>query len=47
MNQDVLNIACDRAGYDLELDHRAPANPPLPTQRAEWADALLRSKGLR
>jgi hypothetical protein len=45
--QAVLNSAYDRAGYDLEIDYRAEARPPLEAGPAAWADQLLRSKGLR
>jgi hypothetical protein len=36
-----------RAHYDLRLDYRQPPEPPLSPRDAAWADALLRSKGLR
>lgn len=36
-----------RAHYDLRLDYRQPPEPPLSPPDAAWADALLRSKGLR
>lgn len=45
--QAVLDSACDRAGYDLELDYRTEPQPPLEGPLAAWADELLRSKGLR
>jgi hypothetical protein len=45
--QVVLDSAYDRAGYDLEIDYRAEARPPLEGELAVWADELLRSKGLR
>lgn len=45
--QAALDSAYDRAGYDLRVDYRKPANPPLDEKQAEWADQLLRSKGLR
>jgi hypothetical protein len=45
--QQVLATAYDRAGYDLELDYRQEPVPPLPGNYVEWADGLLRSKGLR
>jgi Protein of unknown function (DUF4058) len=36
-----------RAYYDLRLDYRQPPEPPLAPPDAAWADALLRTKGLR
>ena len=36
-----------RAHYDLRLDYRQPPEPPLSPADATWADALLRTKGLR
>jgi hypothetical protein len=45
--QAVLDGAFDRAGYDLEFDYRLEPSPPLSGKLAEWADQLLRSKGLR
>jgi hypothetical protein len=45
--QAVLNTAYDRAGYDLELDYRADAIPPLEGEWNAWAHRLLQKKGLR
>jgi Protein of unknown function (DUF4058) len=45
--QVALDAIYDRAGYDLEIDYRNDPNPPLIGKQAEWADELLRSKGLR
>jgi len=45
--QVVLDTAYSRAAYDLEIDYRSEAVPPLPPERAKWAHDLLRSKGLR
>jgi hypothetical protein len=45
--QAVLEAAYENAGYDLEIDYRRDANPPLSGKLAVWADELLRSKGLR
>jgi hypothetical protein len=45
--QVVLDSAYDRAGYDLEIDYRAEARPPLEGELAVWADELLRSNGVR
>ena len=44
--QSVLDTAYDRACYDLEIDYRQKPTPPLGGKLAEWADQLLRSKGL-
>jgi hypothetical protein len=43
----LLHEFYDRAGYDLRLDYRAEAEPPLEGDDAAWADALLREKGVR
>jgi hypothetical protein len=45
--QAVLNSAYDNANYDLEIDYRHEPVPALNGKLAEWADQLLRSKGLR
>ena len=45
--QAALNIAYDRANYDLRIDYRKEPRPPLTEEPAAWADELLRSKGLR
>jgi hypothetical protein len=45
--QELLHRVYDRAGYDLALDYRRQPVPPLPELDAEWADAVLREKGLR
>ena len=45
--QAVLNAAYANANYDLEIDYRDDPDPPLIGKLAEWADELLRSKGLR
>jgi Protein of unknown function (DUF4058) len=42
----VLHVLYDRAGYDLRLDYRAEADPPLAGEDAVWADALLHAAGL-
>jgi uncharacterized protein DUF4058 len=36
-----------RARYDLRIDYRQLAEPPLSPPDAAWADALLRAQGLR
>lgn len=45
--QAVLDTVYDRSSYDLALDYRSDPIPPLPPKYAEWADRLLREKGLR
>ena len=45
--QEALNLVYDRAGYDLDIDYSADPVPPLTSELAEWANALLKSKGLR
>jgi hypothetical protein len=45
--QAALDPIYDRAGYDLEIDYQREPIPPLAGKLAEWADRLLRSKGLR
>lgn len=45
--QQVLTTVYDRAGYDLEIDYRAAAVPPLTGDSEAWAQQLLQSKGLR
>jgi hypothetical protein len=45
--QAVLDTAYDRANYDLEIDYRTEPIPPLGSGWAEWADSLLKQKGLR
>jgi len=45
--QAVLEAACDRAGYDFELDYSADPIPPLEGERNAWAHRLLKEKGLR
>lgn len=43
----LLHALYDRAGYDLRVDYRADAEPPLGDADATWADALLRGATLR
>ncbi len=43
----ALNAAYDRAGYDLSIDYRKDANPPLKGADKTWADKLLREHGHR
>jgi hypothetical protein len=45
--QAALDAAYDRGGLDMEIDYRKQPRPPLDKKLAEWADRLLRSKGLR
>lgn len=45
--QVVLDTAYDRAAYDLEIDYRAAAIPPLQGEADQWAVELLRAKSLR
>jgi hypothetical protein len=43
----ALDLAYDRARYDLELDYRSEPVPPLNNEWAAWADAYLLAKGVR
>jgi hypothetical protein len=43
----LLHDLYQHAGYDLRLDYRAEAEPPLEGEDADWADGLLRDAGLR
>lgn len=43
----ILHALYDRAGYDLRLNYRTEPDPPLAGDDAAWADALLRTAGLR
>ena len=45
--QAALDAAYDRANYDLGIDYRKEPRPPLDGELADWADRLLKSKGLR
>ena len=45
--QAVVTSAYDRAGYDLIINYRAEPTPALKPQQQEWADKLLKSRGLR
>jgi len=44
--QAVLDDAYDDGGYDI-IDYRKPPKPSLEGAAADWADSLLREKGLR
>ena len=44
----ILHDLYERAGYDLRINYRDDATPPLEEEDdAVWADALLREAGLR
>jgi hypothetical protein len=43
----ALRTIYEKAAYDLSIDYSQPPEPPLAGDDAEWADALLREKGLR
>jgi hypothetical protein len=45
--QAVFDSGYDRAAYDLEMDYRKEPRVPWPAEYVEWADCLLREKGLR
>jgi hypothetical protein len=45
--QEVLATAYERAAYDLQVNYRAEPTPRLAPEMAEWANALLTSKGKR
>lgn len=45
--QEALNLAYDRAAYDMTVDYRDDPIPPLPADLARWAAKLLKQKGLR
>ena len=39
--QNMLNIAYERAAYELRVDSQQDALPPLTGEAAEWARRLL------
>ncbi len=43
----ALATCYDRGSYDLSVDYTKNPEPPLPPEEAQWADALLRDRGLR
>ena len=43
----ILHDLYERAGYDLRINYRGDATPPLEGDDAVWADNLLRDAGLR
>ncbi len=45
--QEVLDLAYDRAGYDMDTDYAREPDPALNPEWAAWSDRLLREKGLR
>jgi hypothetical protein len=45
--QALLDQCYRRGRYEGDLDYRKDADPPLRGAEAEWADELLRNKGLR
>jgi hypothetical protein len=45
--QAVFATVYDRAGYQYQIDYKVSPEAPLDEARSAWADALLRSKGLR
>ena len=45
--QALLEQAYENGGYGDDIDYREEPAPPLTTDDAAWADALLRKKGIR
>ena len=43
--RDALDAAYDSAGYDLTIDYRNAAVPPLATDAAAWASSILTKAG--
>lgn len=43
----VLDKAYDKSAFDLSIDYKSDPTPPLSAADAEWADNLLKEKGLR
>jgi hypothetical protein len=43
----VLKAAYEHGAYDVSIDYREEATPPLEADDAAWADGLLRQQGLR
>jgi hypothetical protein len=43
----TLHDLYDRRSYDLRLNYRYPAEPPLRDAAATWVDTLLREAGVR
>jgi hypothetical protein len=42
-----LKEAYEHGAYDVSVDYREEAMPPLEGDDAAWADSLLRQQGLR
>ena len=40
----ILHDLYDRAGYDIVIDYRVPLTPPLGSDDAAWAEALVRGQ---
>ena len=45
--QICLDLAYEDGAFERRIDYRAEPLPPLSPEDAAWADALLKSKGLR
>jgi Protein of unknown function (DUF4058) len=45
--QAVLATVYDRAGYDLQIGYTRDLVPPPSDEWADWADQLMKAKGLR
>ncbi len=45
--QALIDRAYEDGGYAHDIDYRVDPQPPLQGDDADWADALLREKGLR
>jgi hypothetical protein len=45
--QQAFTTTYDLLGYDLALDYAQPPEIPLPQEDSTWAEALLRTAGLR
>lgn len=45
--QAVLNLSYDAGAYDRQILYTEEADPPLTGDDADWANALLRERGLR
>jgi hypothetical protein len=45
--QAILNECCEEGRYVEDIDYHEDSDPPLPSDDAQWADALLREQGRR
>jgi hypothetical protein len=45
--QRALDLAYERADYDLGINYKKPPPGAMSAERANWLDALLRERGLR